>query len=123
MKKEIGISETEWIIMEILWDKPMLTIGEIRSCLNASEWSDSTLKTLVRRLVIKNAVGYDDTKGHFRYFPIADEKECRLKETKSFIDKVYHGSVKLMMASLVSDKGLSREETEKLFEIIDKMED
>lgn len=123
MKKDIGISETEWMIMEIIWKKPMQTIGEIKGSLSGVEWSDSTLKTLVRRLVMKGAVGYDDTKGHFRYYPIADEKECRLKETRNFIDRIYNGSVKLMMASLVSDSGLSDDKAKELMDIIDRMEE
>jgi len=122
MKKDISISETEWIIMEAVWKKPMQTIGDIKTSLPDNGWSDSTIKTLVRRLVGKGALGYDDSKGHFRYYPIADETECRLKETRNFVDKIYHGSVKLMMASLVSDSGLSDDKVKELMDIINGME-
>ena len=44
--------------MEYLWNNPMVTITEIRKALSPTGWSDSTIKTLVRRLVSKNAVSF-----------------------------------------------------------------
>lgn len=122
MKKEINISETEWRVMEVLWQKSMQSIGEIKKALDAYGWSDSTVKTLVRRLVSKGALGIDETVGHFRYYPIADEEECRLKETKNLINRIYHGSVKMLMASLASKSSLSNDETEQLMAIIEKID-
>lgn len=109
--------------MEVLWREPMLTIGEIRSRLASTDWSDSTIKTLVRRLTQKGALGIDNSKGQFRYFPVANENECKLQETKSFLDRLYHGSLKMLMANLVSDSNLSKEEEKELMDIIDKMDE
>ena len=122
MNKEIHIAETEWKVMEILWAKPMVTIGEIKEALADSEWSDSTIKTLVRRLCKKGAVGIDDTKTQFLYYPLVNEEECKLKETKNLINRIYNGSVKMLMANLASESKLTDEETKKLMDIIDKME-
>ena len=122
MNKEIHIAETEWKVMEILWAKPMLTIGEIKDALADSEWSDSTIKTLVRRLCKKGALGIDDSKGQFLYYPLVNEEECKLKETKNLINRIYNGSVKMLMANLASESKLTDEETKKLMDIIDKME-
>lgn len=122
MNKDISIAETEWKIMEILWNTPMVTIGEIKSNLTDTDWSDSTVKTLVRRLTQKGAVGFDDTDTHYRYYPIINESECKMKETKNLIDRIYNGSVKMLMTNLVSGSSLSDEEAKKLFDIIDKME-
>ena len=66
MKKEINISDSEWTVMEYLWDNPMVTITEIRKALSSTGWSDSTVKTLVRRLVSKNAVAITDEAATFR---------------------------------------------------------
>ena len=123
MKKEIGISETEWSVMEVLWESAPKTIGEIREALKESGWSDSTIKTLVRRLVGKGAVRIDDSGEQFKYFPAIDEKKCKMKETKSMIERLYHGSVKMMMASLASESSLSDDDVSKLMELIEKMDD
>lgn len=122
MNKDISIAETEWKIMEVVWENPMLTIGEIKSSLSDTTWSESTVKTLVRRLTQKGALGIDDTKGHFRYYPFVDESKCKLKETKNLINKIYNGSLKMLMANLVSDSNLTEEEEKQLMSIIDKMD-
>lgn len=121
MKNEINISESEWTVMEYLWSHPMVTITEIRKALSSTGWSDSTIKTLVRRLVSKNAVAINDEAATFRYYPLISQQECRLKETKSFINRVYDGSVSMLVTNLAADSNLTDKETEELLALIDKM--
>ena len=121
MNYEINISESEWTVMEYLWNNPMVTITEIRKALSSTGWSDSTIKTLVRRLVSKNAVAINDEAATFRYYPLLTQQECRLKETKSFINRVYDGSVSMLVTNLAADSNLSERETEELLALIEKM--
>ena len=121
MKNEINISESEWTVMEYLWNKPMVTITEIRKALSSTGWSDSTIKTLVRRLVSKNAVAINDEAATFRYYPLISQQECRLKETKSFINRVYDGSVSMLVTNLAADSNLTDKETQELMTLIEKM--
>lgn len=121
MNNEINISESEWTVMEYLWNNPMVTITEIRKDLSSTGWSDSTIKTLVRRLVSKNAVAINDEGATFRYYPLLTQQECRLKETKSFINRVYDGSVSMLVTNLAADSNLTDKETEELLALIEKM--
>lgn len=121
MKKEINISESEWMIMEYLWKNPLTTISEIRKALSSTGWSDSTIKTLVRRLVSKKAIAINDEGAVFRYYPLISQQECRLKETKSFINRVYDGSVSMLVTNLAADSNLTEKETEELLSLIEKM--
>ena len=121
MKNEINISESEWTVMEYLWNNPMVTITEIRKAMSSTGWSDSTIKTLVRRLVSKNAVAINDEAATFRYYPLISQQECRLKETKSFINRVYDGSVSMLVTNLAADSNLTDKETEELLALIEKM--
>lgn len=122
MGRNYNIAETEWKVMEVLWEHPMLGIREICKKLSYTTWSDSTIKTLVRRLVQKGILGIDDTEGTFRYYPCVDEADCKGREARQFLKRVYHGSVKMMMANLISPGTLSDSETKELLRIIDKME-
>ena len=99
----------------------MVTITEIRKALSSTGWSDSTIKTLVRRLVSKNAVAINDEAATFRYYPLLTQQECRLKETKSFINRVYDGSVSMLVTNLAADSNLTDKETEELLALIEKM--
>ena len=121
MKKEVNISESEWSVMEILWSAPLSTIGEIKKSLRDTGWSDSTIKTLVRRLVSKKAIAINDEAATFRYYPLLSQQDCRLKETKSFINRVYDGSVSMLLTNLAAESNLTEKETEELLSLIDKM--
>ncbi len=121
MKNEISISESEWTVMEYLWRHPLSTITDIRKALSPKGWSDSTIKTLVRRLVSKKAVAINDEGAVFRYYALLPEQDCRLKETKSFINRVYNGSVNMLVTNLASDSNLTEKETQELMRLIDKM--
>ena len=121
MKKEVNISESEWSVMEILWNSPLSTIGEIKNSLSGTGWSDSTIKTLVRRLVSKKAIAINDEATTFRYYPLLSQQKCRLKETKSFINRVYDGSVSMLLTNLAAESNLTEKETEELMSLIDKM--
>ena len=118
-----NISESEWKVLEVLWDRPGSLIGEIRSALSDSGWSYSTIKTLVSRLVGKGALEAKDSPQGKRYYPAVDEDESRRDETRHFLDRIYNGSVRILFSNLVRDSKLSDEELEELMGLIDKMED
>ena len=118
------ISNTEWIIMQILWKKPKSTLGEIVSQLDGFGWSQSTIKTLIKRLADK---GYIDTdkavKNNFKYSAAVMENECKLEEARDFLARVFDGSISMLVSTFVNNNKLSEEEQKKLIEIIKKMED
>ncbi len=118
-----NISESEWKVLEVLWDRPGSLIGEIRSALSDSGWSYSTIKTLVSRLVGKGALEAKDSPQGKRYYPAVDEDKSRRNETRHFLDRIYNGSVRMLFSNLVRDSKLSDEEAEELMGLIDKMED
>ena len=108
--------------MEIIWQKAPLTITEIRAALDHTGWSASTIKTLVRRLHQKGAINIDESKSPFSYSPAVKEAKCKRQLTLNFLDRVYQGSVKLMMTNLAQEKHLSNAELEQLLGLVDKLE-
>lgn len=117
------ITEAEQKIMEVLWRRPRLTVKEIAESLTHLGWSYPTVRTLVFRLMEKGAISADKKGKSFHYFAVLDEGETKKMQTKSFLDRVYQGSVKMLMQTLVDDSGISEEEAQKLLEIVDKMQD
>ena len=123
MDKDYNISETEWKIMEVVWQNPNIGFGEIKNELSDMGWSDSTIKTLIRRLVAKQALGFEEAGGFNKYYAKVGQDECRKRETKNLIDRIYNGSVKMLVTNLVNDSNLSDDEAKKLMDIISKMEE
>lgn len=121
-RNNLNISDSEWKIMKILWGKPELTLKEIAAGLEDTDWSYTTIRTLVNRLVEKGALHADKSTGNFRYAPAVSEKECTEKEVTRFLARVFNGSASMLVSALTHDSGLTEEEQEKLRMIIDKMD-
>ncbi|AEE95873.1 BlaI/MecI/CopY family transcriptional regulator [Mahella australiensis] len=116
-----NISDAEWRIMKVLWRKSPLTSTEIIDSLRGdTEWSPKTIHTLIGRLVKKKAIGVKRESPLNKYFPLVTQKECRMVETKSFVQKVYDGSLQLLVKSFIKDENLSAEEIAELRRILDE---
>lgn len=119
-----NISNAEWQVMKVLWEKSPLTSTEIIDSLkNDTTWSPKTVHTLISRLVKKEAVGVRKGSPFNQYFSLVTEEECRKVETKSFVQKVYDGSLQLLLKNYIKDEKLSAEEIDELRGILDEKGD
>lgn len=118
-----NISEAEWKVMECLWDEQNLTLKQIANRLKDTKWSYTTIRTMVTRLMEKGVVDADKSStSNFKYFAVAPEKECKVEETKSFLTRVFDGSISMMVSTLVKQEGLSKKEVSELKKIIENMD-
>lgn len=101
------ITDSELAIMQVLWSADTaLTIAELRKTLAASSnWDSSTIKTLLRRLCEKGAV-QASKKELYYYSPLVSEEEYNDYTTQTLIDRLYAGSAKNLVASLIGSKKL-----------------
>lgn len=121
-KKTISISDSEWKVMKVLWKKPKLTLRQIFENLTDTDWSYTTVRTLVTRLSDKGAILADKSEAkNFKYSPAVSESECKTKEVKNFIAKVFDGSASLLISNMAKESNLSEDEQKKLMELIEKM--
>ncbi|CAK7019846.1 BlaI/MecI/CopY family transcriptional regulator [Tissierella sp.] len=115
------ITDSEAVVMRVLWDAGReLNTTDIRKSLEEStDWESSTIKTLLRRLVKKDVV--QATKREvFYYKPLVTEEEYNEYTTQDLIDKLYNGSAKNLVASLLDNKKLNKkdiEELQKMFKV------
>jgi BlaI family penicillinase repressor len=123
MKPIPQISEAEWRIMNILWAKHPLKASEIIDELKKStDWHPKTVKTLLSRLVNKGAISYHKDKQIYLYFPVVSENECVKEETKSFINRVYKGSLNLLVKNFLENNDLTEKDIVELKSILEKKE-
>lgn len=110
----MGNSEAQ--IMKIFWErkgKP-ITAPEIQRALeDKSQWTRSTILTLIRRLVEKGFVACEK-ENVFSYTPLVTEEEYQRYQTRNFIDRIYNGSVKNLLSALCQSDTLSKEDIEEL---------
>jgi BlaI family penicillinase repressor len=106
--------------MKILWKKSPLTANDIVESLSEeTPWKRETIRTLVNRLVKKKALDFKKQSRQYLYFPLINESECIMEETKSFLDRVHGGSIEPMLAAFVESEKLSPEKIARLKQILD----
>lgn len=113
-----NITESEYEIMKVLWKREeALGLGEIMAQLG-DKWARNTVGTLLARLSEKDAIGVIKQGKSNLYYAIMKEKDYSMSETKSFLSKLYEGSVGNLVASLFENKALSDKEIDDLRKII-----
>ena len=120
----MGLTEAEWQVMECLWTSAPWTGREIIDALGKTTgWSRSTTLTLLRRLEDKGAVSAVSEGGMKHYRPQVAREDAAVQETEHLLERVYQGSVSLMVSSLAKKQTLSQEEIDKLYAILREMEE
>ncbi len=109
------ITDSEVEVMRVLWEAGCeLPIADIRKILEKSSgWESSTIKTLLRRLCNKGVV-LSTKKDVFYYKPLVSEAEYNEYTTQNLIDRLYEGSAKNLVASLLGTKKLDDADIEEL---------
>lgn len=91
--KQLKVSESEWVVMRVLWNESPLSSGMVIERLNeVNNWSNTTIKTFLSRLVEKNVLGYKDFGRKRMYYPKVSETDCVLNEMKNTIHMIYGGN-------------------------------
>jgi BlaI family penicillinase repressor len=120
-KKLPRISESEWRVMQVLWEHGPQTANDVVQRLDGQEkWKPRTVKTLIGRLVRKGAVRFEEEGNRYRYSAAVREDECIHSETRSFVRRVYQGAMKPALAAFLEDVELSQQEIEELQKVLEQ---
>ena len=113
------LTPNEWYVMECLWAKPCCTGREAVEYLKkAVGWSRSTTLTMLRRMTEKKMISCRDQDGLLVYSPLLDREHAVQQETKSFLGRVYNGSVSLLLSAITQREALSQQELDELYAIL-----
>lgn len=118
---KVNLSDAEWKLMNLLWEQSPRTIMELTAAAREDTgWSKNTVITMLSRLEAKGAVRHEEGGRAKLYFPVVSQTEAAREETKNFLDKVYGGSLGLMMSAMVDSRALSEADIAELSAILDK---
>ena len=109
----------EWNVMRELWAQSPQTLMELVGKLSERVgWAKSTTITTLRRMESKGLVAVEQTERGKSYRPLAAEQDAAASETRSFLERVYQGSVGLMVSAMAERQELSDEELTALRRIL-----
>lgn len=121
--KNLGEAELE--IMQVIWEAgtPVTSNYILKALQGSRKWQLSTLMTSLSRLSTKGFVSCDRSTGNNLYTSIISEDEYKTKESKHFLEKLYHNSIQNMVTTLYSNKAIRDSDIEELRKFLDTFED
>ncbi len=102
------ISEAEAAVLAVLWDESPLTAQDVVARVPADRgWSANTVKTLLARLVAKQAVATEADGSRYRYRPLIARDDYVASQSRRLIDRFFGGRLTLLVANLAERDALS----------------
>ena len=113
------LTEAEWQIMNALWKDWPATARQIADRLPEDvNWAYTTIKTMLTRLVDKEAVT-ESKKGNVGlYEPILTRRNARHKALDSLLNQAFDGAFGPLMHFLIEDRKMSAKQKRQLMEAL-----
>ncbi|WP_394525293.1 BlaI/MecI/CopY family transcriptional regulator [Lacrimispora sp. JR3] len=119
MKHLPQISEAEYEVMKVLWKYAPISTNEVTEKLsNTSHWSPKTVHTLLKRLVLKEAITYRKESRVFVYTPLVKEQEYLKKANDHFLNRFYNGKISSMVTNYINSENMTKEDLEELRKLL-----
>ncbi len=113
------LTQAEWQIMNALWEKHPATARDIMSRLPGDvKWAYTTLKTMLSRLVEKEAVSEKKLANTSIYEPLVSQHKARLSAFKSLLDQSFDGAMGPLVHFLLQEQKLNTKQKKELIEIL-----
>ena len=114
----ISFTERELDVMAVLWRQGSGTVAEVRDAL-PEDFAYTTVLTVLRTLEEKGHVSHlAEGKAH-RYVPIVDQETAGQSALARVLDKVFDGSLELLLTQLVAGKSLDSTNLRRLRKLLD----
>ncbi|MEO7603182.1 MAG: BlaI/MecI/CopY family transcriptional regulator [Sphingomicrobium sp.] len=116
------ISESELEILKLLWDESPLGAADLVARAPVErQWSPTTVKTLLARLVEKGAVTATGTGRRYLYCPALDRDTLGARQAGSLVDRLFGGRVSPLVAQLAEQRDIDPKDLDELEALIRRL--
>ena len=120
----IELSKAEFAVMEALWQGHPAKASEVVARLSDdTQWHEKTIKTLLGRLVKKQAVSFEKQGRLYSYTPTIGREEYTLKQSKSLIQRFFSGRIAPLVSGFAKTEQPSQQDINELKAVIKEWED
>ncbi len=116
-----GFTDRELDIMSVLWREGSGTVAEVRDALGGDVGYTTVLKML-QILEEKEAVSHEREGRAYRYIPLVESVNAGGRALRRIVNKIFHGSAEMLLATLVEDRDFSDEEIQRMRSVLDRAE-
>ena len=118
-KSPAELTEAEWTIIKSIWEKEPCTAPEIQEKLHKqTAWTYSTVRTLMDRMVAKGLLTAKKERNLTLYSSAVTRTQAQRGEILYALKNAFNGALSPMLECLLDTKDLSREELDKLKQLI-----
>ena len=124
-KEEALPSESEWRIMEVLWESetPLTSIEVLNRLKGKSNMTLRMVRVLMNRLSKKGLLGFtvDENDARvYHYYTMKSKEECLKEKSRRFVNSYFSGSRTNAIVTLLQGVTLTDEQIKELEEILEK---
>lgn len=118
------ISTAESQVMKALWAESPLSAEEIIAALpDDQDWADATVKTLLNRLLKKEAIAADRDGRRFLYRPLVAQADYVHAESQGLLDRLFDGRLAPLVSHFSQRDKLSAADVAELRRILEAIDD
>jgi BlaI family transcriptional regulator, penicillinase repressor len=117
-KKPTPISEAESVVMQVFWARGALASEDVVDALSHGKWQESTVKTLLNRLLKKGALRARKENRRYIYSPVLTRDEWLSTESHGFVDRLFGGRVAPLVSYFSQQRKLTKKDVEELKQLI-----
>jgi BlaI family transcriptional regulator, penicillinase repressor len=115
------LSPAEWEVMKVLWDEGPLAARDVFANLPKNhDWAYKTVKTLLSRLVAKQALAYDQIGNSYLYRAAVDRQQVTRQEVRSVFQRLISEACSPVLAQFIDEADLSDAEIRQLKRRLDE---
>ena len=120
-KQAVELTEAEWEIMKVVWEKQPCAAGTVQETLAKSRnRAYSTVKTTMDRMVEKGFLEIKKIRNLQLFKSCISELDAKRGEFRKMLKRAFDGALTPMMQFLIEHEGLSREEASQLRKLVNK---
>ncbi|MFN4091405.1 MAG: BlaI/MecI/CopY family transcriptional regulator [Brevundimonas sp.] len=120
----MSISHAESLVMEALWRKHPLSAEEIVAEVGPErDWSEGTVKTLLSRLLSKQAISAEPQGRRYLYSPVTPRADYVQVESRGLLDRLFDGRLAPMVSHFAETNQLTAEDVADLKRLVAELDD
>ena len=118
-KHNSEISDAEFAVLDALWQGYPASANEVIERLNSHKmWHEKTVKTLLNRLVKKQAINFEKQQRHYLYSPLLERDAYTQDKSQTFIERMFSGRISPLVAAFAKNQQLNAEDIAELKAIV-----
>ena len=122
-KPAVELTEAEWEIMRVVWEKEPCAAGTVQEALAKSrDRAYSTVKTIMDRMTEKGFLEIEKIRNLQLFRSCISEVDAKRGEFRKMLKRAFDGALTPMMQFLIEHEGLSKQEASQLRKLVNKAE-